>query len=345
MPNTVFANLGQARDSLKANKFAYTTWDKTEHKAKTTTNTKADAFLEGYATIAAFLCDGARFQAALSTVSGHLWDAYRLFQPKTRNKFTRALNKVAAAKGFDYQNRFTADTSHAKPIGVKLIGGDPQLGYMLRNKLFWKDSMDLHHGEHSHSLQWLAIAEGLPNLVPSAAALYAETGNFRAPSQSDKSGDRSLLMWQWLADCFPSSMSRYATEKFLNNETLESQSYRSPQVITDYLIHRGQPIAGDFVSTYLFFRYKNRNWLSTKEVWGRDGTARTELDKIYTGDASASRHGSVGATTWKPSPSVPAARLIRDPAKYVGKHDGDAVREYELVLHGQPGTLCYFYAE
>ena len=40
------------------------------------------------------------------------------------------------------------------------IGGDPQLGYMLRNKLFWKDSMDLRHGEHSHSLQWLAIAQG-----------------------------------------------------------------------------------------------------------------------------------------------------------------------------------------
>jgi hypothetical protein len=31
---------------------------------------------------------------------------------------------------------------------------------MLHNKLFWKDSMDLRHGEHSRSLQWLAIAQG-----------------------------------------------------------------------------------------------------------------------------------------------------------------------------------------
>lgn len=346
MGNSVFAGAGQARTSLTDNKFAYTKWV-TGVGAQTANHGRKDAFLDGYAAIAAFLCNNALFEAALDQVSSQLWDAYCLFRPDTRNKFTRALNKVAVSKGFDYQNRFTEDTSGTKPIGIKLIGGDPQLGYMLRNKLFWKDSMDLRHGEHSHSLQWLAIAQGNAGLVPTVAELYAETGNFRASSKNDKKGERSLLMWQWIADCFPSDMKRLATAEFLNGETLESQSYRSPQVITDYLLRRqGGPIPGNFVSTYLFHRYKNRDWLTTKEVWDEAaGGMRTELDKLYTGDPTVSREGSVGAKSWKASPAVPGARLIRDPAKYVGKHTGSPVQNFPVVFHGKPGTLSYFYAE
>lgn len=346
MGNTVFASAVQARTSLTDNKFTYTQWVKGEG-AKTANFAQKDAFLDGYAAIAAFLCNGPVFEAALDQVSSLLWDAYCLFRPNTRNKFTRALNKVASAKGFDYQNRFNLDTTHTKPIGIKLIGGDPQLGYMLRNKLFWKDSMDLRHGEHSHSLQWLAIAHGNPGLVPTVPNLYAETGNFRGGSKDDRGGDRSMLMWQWLTDCFPSDMRRLATAEFLNGETLESQSYRSPQVITDYLVRRlGGPIPGNFVSTYLFHRYKNRNWLTTKEVWDQpSGQMRTQLDKVYTGDPTVNREGSVGAKTWKPSPSVPNARLIRDTPAYGGGHPGDPVQEHQVNFHGKAGTLSYYYAE
>lgn len=346
MPNTIFANAGEAGNSLRINKFAYTKWVKDEG-AKTANHDRMDAFLDGYASIAAFLCNSVQFEAALDQVSGLLWDAYCLFRPDTRNKFTRALNKVAASKGFDFQNRFNLDTTHTRPIGIKLIGGDPQLGYMLRNKLFWKDSMDLRHGEHSHSLQWLAITQGIPNLAVPAAELYAETGNFRAASKNDQRGQRSMLMWQWLADCFPSDMKRLATEEFLNGETLESQSYRSPQVITDHLLkNNGGPIAGNFVSHYLFHRYKNRNWLTTRDVWDRNAQAmRAELDKIYTGDPTVSREGSAGARSWKPSPSVPGARLIRDQQNYDGKHNDNPCQEYLMNFHGRQGSLCYYYTE
>lgn len=341
MASTVFASAVQARTSLTKNKFAYTQWVKGEG-AKTATHDRKDAFLDGYAAIAAFLCDNARFETALAQISSQLWDAYCLFNPDTRNKFTRALNKVAASKGFDYQNRFRQDTSNTSPIGIKLIGGDPQLGYMLRNKLFWKDSMDLRHGEHSHSLQWLAIAQGLPGLAPTVPELYAETGNFRASSKDDRSGQRSMLMWQWLADCFPTDMSRLATAEFLNGETLESQSYRSPQIITDYLLK--PRIAGNFVSNYLFHRYQNRNWLTSREVWNSSGQMHTET-KLYTGDPSVTRKDSVGAKSWKDSPSVPEARKIRDASKYVGKHAGAPVQSYPVTFHGKPGTLSYFYSE
>lgn len=346
MGNTVFANMQQARTSLSDNKFAYTKWVSGKG-AETASHAQKDDYLNGYATIAAFLCDNARFEAALDQVSRQLWDAYCLFNPDTRNKFTRALNKVAKGAGFDYQNRFSADTTGTKPIGIRLVGGDPQLGYMLRNKLFWKDSMDLRHGEHSHSLQWLAIAQGNPGLVPTAADLYSEAGNFRAASKSDRKGERSMLMWQWIADCFPSNMKRLASEVFLNGETLESQTYRSPQIITDYLLRRqGGPIEGNFVSNYLFYRYKNRNWLTTKEVWDPNlKTMRTELDKIYTGDPTVTRENSVGGRSWKPSPSVPNARQIRDPTKYDGKHAGNPIQSYQVKFHDKEGNLSYYYAE
>jgi hypothetical protein len=340
-----FADAGTARKSLADNKFTYTQRVKGEG-AKTKTFARTDDYLNGYASVAAFLCNSPSFEAALERVSGRLWDAYCRFAPHTRNKFTRALNKVAADKGFVFQDRFKADTSKAKPIGIKLVGGDPQLGYMLRNRLFWKDSMDLRHGEHSHSLQWLAIAEGLPNLPVAAADLYAESGNFRAASDQDDKTDRSILMWQWIADCFPSDMKSLAARFKHSEETLESQSYRSPQVITDLLLKsRGGPIPGHFVSTYLFHRYKNRSWLTMKQEWNKQGECVESIDKLYTKDPKVMRDGSYGAQTWKKSTAVPEARLLRDPAQYSGMHTGAAAQSYELVFHNKPGTLCYYYSE
>lgn len=351
MANMVFPSFELARRSLEDNKFTYTTWVKGEG-AKTATHPRASDYLDGYARVAAFLCDPASFEAALQRVSSQLWDAYRLFNPNTRNKFTRALNKVASAKGFSFQNRFGADTSHTSPIGIKLIGGDPQLGFMLRNKLFWKDSMDLRHGEHTHSLQWLAIAEGNLGTVIPIADLYAETGSFRASSDADQDGKRSLLMWQWIADCFPTDMSNLAAtfkgKKGSVQETLESQSYRSPQVITDFLLRRsGGPIADHFVSNYLFYRYKNRKWLTVKPVWNQDlNVHQDKLDKIYSGDPSVAREGSMGAKSWKKSQAVPEARLLRDPTSYVGKHGADGVPvAYDVNFHGNAGQLCYYYLE
>ncbi len=344
MPNTIFTTVNQAEQSLANNKFTYTEWV-TGQGAKTATFNELDQYLQGYATIAAFLCNTQAFQAAMTQVSSELWDVYRKFASNTRNKFTRALNRVAASYGFDFQNRFVVNTNNTRPIGIKLIGGDPQLGYMLRNKLFWKDSMDLRHGEHSHSLQWLAIAQANTALTTSVANLYSKTGAFRASSKGDKKGERSLLMWQWIADCFPSDMSNLATEQFLNGETLESESYRSPQLITDYLMKSG-PIAGHFVSTYLFHRYKNRNWLVTKKEWDPQSNADvTRISKLYTGDPTVMRPDSPGTRSWIPSPSSPDARLIRDPNRHTHVHSQPAAQVYDVTFHGNRGELCYFHTE
>lgn len=333
MPNTIFKDSAQAKASLLANKFEYTEWVKGE--AKTVTFARKKDFIDSYAEVAAFLCNKPEFITALNEVSSLLWDAYRGLSADTRNKFTRALGVVAATKGFAFQSRLPLNTAKP-PIGIKLIGGDPQLGYMLRGRLFWKDSMDLRHGEHSHSLQWLAIAQGLPNLKVPAAELYSKTGNFRAQSKDDQPGQRSLLMWQWLTDCFPCDMNNLATATFLNGETLESNTFRAPQFLTDYLLKRGTPIPGNFVSTYLFHRYKNRSWLSTKEVYNdKKNKMETRIDKIYDGQAYSGK----GANNWTPSDNV-SARLLRN-KNYVGTHATQPKHSYDIKLHGKQGTLCF----
>lgn len=148
-------------------------------------------------------------------------------------------------------------------------------------------------------------------------------------------------MWQWIADCFPTSMNNLATAKFKNGETLESQSYRSPQVIMDYLLQRNAgPIAGHFVSNYLFYRYKNRQWLTTKSVNG----GAPVIDKLYTGDPKVMRQGSVGAQSWTQSPRSPN-RLLRDTNQYRAIHDmtSELAKVYPMTFHNQDGDLTYFY--
>jgi hypothetical protein len=345
MPNTKFTDAGQAYNSLINNKFTYTEWVAGQG-AKTKSFAQTEQYLRAFATVAAFLCNDAQFEAALGRVSSSLWDAYRTFEPRTRNKFSRSLNKVAGAKGFTFQNRYAADACHTRPIGVKLVGGDPQLGYMLRRKLFWKDSMDLRHGEYSHCLQWLAIAEGLPTLAVSAADLYVATADFRAASKQDgNKGQRSVTMWQWVVDCFPTDMNNLVEEFQHSNETLESQSYRSPQVIMDFLLkNSGGPIPGHFLSNYLFYRYKNRNWLTRKTSWSEAKGEFEEYDKLYSGDPKVTRHGSVGVQTWAQSPTV-ATRKLRDPAQYQGQAPSAPEHVYPMTFHNRNGSLCYFYAE
>ncbi|MEM5366328.1 LirA/MavJ family T4SS effector [Paraburkholderia azotifigens] len=349
MPNTLFRTAGEALDSLKANKFTYTKWNKEEHKAVTAKAPAANStYLEDFGKIARFLCDTTAFNIQLSAVSADMWNAYRAFDPKLRNKFTRAMGVVARSLNFDFQNRFTANTTPNAPIGIMLIGGDPQLGYMLRNKLFWKDSMDLRHGEHTHSLQWLAIAKWGGTATP-AATLYSLTADYRAQSKDDRPGNRSMILWQWLTDCFPTDMKRLATATFLNGETLESQSNRAPQFVMDHLMSTTGPIADHFVSNYLYYRYKNRNWLTTEETttWTPDGPkTKSEITKLHTGDPKTHRADTRGARAWNPSPSVPDARFIRDATTYNARPARtDDGKQIAMTFHGQPANLTFYYSD
>lgn len=335
-----FDTFEEARDSIAANKWAATRWDKEKQAAVTTTFGESKTYLDDYARVAAFLCNETAFKDALTAVSKAVWTEYVALDETLRNRFSRALGKVAAAKGFSFQNRMALDTSGTAPIGVRLIAGDPQLGYMLRNALFWKDSMDSRHGEHTHSLQWLAVAEGAATVTP-AHLLYRKSADFHAPSQNDSKGARSLVMWRWLADCFPNDMSKFATEKFLNGETLQSHSARAPQWIMDLLLI-GKPAekAQAFLAAYLFARYRNRGWLAY------DSTKK-EVTDIQVKDIKPHRESERATQGWAPSPSSPKARLVRDATAYAnsGNHTTPAKQRWKFSFHGVEGHMSFHYVD
>lgn len=337
---TEYNSVGDAEDALKQNNFAYTEWVKGKGPARKSHPQEAE-YRIGYARIAMFLSNQQEFEAKLTTVSANMWTEYNRLPSETRNKFTRSLATVAILAGFQFQNRHYLDTSQGadKPMGIRLVGGDPQLGYMLRQKLFWKDSMDLHHGEHSHSLQWVTIAENGNTGSISAADLYSQCSNFRISSADDSKGCRSVTVWEWLADSFPQSMAKNA-KNLQNGDDLITTSYRSPQNITDYLFksNTGKPINGHFVSNYLYYRYINRGWL--KAVWTYQQQANKytlDVTDYYTGDPSSTPVDAMRAKGWKPSPSSPN-RYLRDNALSAATKKPNAM---PVTFHNTPGALSF----
>jgi hypothetical protein len=342
MTSTTFNSFEAAYKSLCDNKWIHTEW-KADVGPKPTKRdaSEQDKDLRDFARIARFLCSTNDFLGSLNSISTQMWEYYRKYPVKTRNKFTRALGQVAQDYKFQFQNRHQVDTSIGAPIGIKLIGGDPQLGYMLRNKLFWKDSMDLHHGEHTHSLQWLAIAHGA-GTVKDAAELYALTADYRAKSKGAK--DYAVTMWQWLADCFPDGFRKELYGDPLNTgETLHSQTCRSPQVITDLIFksNRGEPIDGHFVSTYLFHRYDNRKWLT--RAYSKQ---KQEETVDYTGDPKGYVKNKMQnleeksqPKDWTTSTNSPN-RLLHDKTATSERAD-DPFIQIECTFHTKPGILSF----
>ncbi|QNH14719.1 hypothetical protein HEP73_04255 [Xanthomonas sp. GW] len=327
MANTVFADAVTAERSLRDNGFK-------PHDHTGLDETLIDGDLKLAAQIAAFLCNKSQFEAQLRIVSEAMWKRYVTLDVNERNKFTRVIALVAEPYGFRVSTRLAPDHARGAAMQLKLIAGDPELGYMLRNKLFWKDSMHNRHGEYTHALQWLSIASkfGRP-----AARLYAQLGNYRANAAERK----TVFLWQWLADCFPSDMHADAAGTVLKNgETLESQSYRSPQVITDYLV-RGLkgPLKNHFVSSFLCMRYDKRGWISaaTKDKEGNKLPMR-KLQGDSKGSAEAKKADGQWSNSTRPG-ETGKARWVRDVA-----HDAAAVvasshKTYAKSFHGLDGNL------
>ncbi|HTJ95919.1 MAG TPA: LirA/MavJ family T4SS effector [Rhodocyclaceae bacterium] len=298
-------------------------------------------YLEDYANIAFFLCDHLAFPRYLNSVSSNLWAIYNGLAEDESNRFTRAMGSMANDLGFSFQSHLKVST----PVNVVLITGDePKFGSYVRNKLFWKDSMDGRHGEHSHSLQWLTIAyaELTQN---SAADLYAKSVDFRC---SNASGE-DIYLWSWLVDCFTEDMKGAATKLPGGTETLGSNSFRAPQYLMDYLMIGPVGAMKDhFVAQYLYWRYKNRNWLKIKLVKDPETyQEHEEIVSIQEGDLKAHGIKKHTAPGWLPSVKkaasprdVPTIRSFSRVAPETG-----AAKAAKLTLpvsfHGRQGVLRF----
>ncbi len=327
MANTVYQSDIDALAGLKANSF-----QPIDRTGLGDDAIAADLSLA--AQIAAFLCNKERFEEQLRYVSEAMWKRYVTLDINERNKFTRTISLVAEPFGFRVSTRLAPDPNRGVAMQLKLVAGDPELGYMLRNGLFWKDSMHNRHGEYTHSIQWLTIANKFGRR---ARDLYSRLGNYRATTLDRQ----SVYLWQWLADCFPSDMRTAAdATKLKNGETLESQSYRSPQVITDYLVRQMTgPVKGHFISGFLHMRYNKRKWLSADT---HDKVGEKLKMKKLAGDAIGNADAKKLAGQWSNSTRPGAtgqARWVRDAAHDLLAVAARTVKSYDKTYHGLKGKL------
>jgi len=294
--------------------------------------TQKDEYLNLCAMVLAFLSNTNQFEAALKSVSAFIWSYYTGLDPNIKNKFSISLGMVAQMHKFRVSTRPIvaphpdalplAPTPLGGPMDIKLVGSYGDFYGLLRERMFWKDSMDMEHGEYSHALQWLAIAS---EFGPRAAALYAEL-----PKYSHKKNKTEVIpLWSYLADCFPDTKKADAE--------LISNTYRSPQMITKHLIGSAQPIKDHFVSFYLTYVYKQRKLVSYD-------LTKVGSTKANYGSASTYALDKSRADAWNPvtekSPKTglnAVTRLDRKPTDV--KPNASKTVALETSFHGIPGKF------
>jgi hypothetical protein len=229
------------------------------------------SYLDDYAKIAWFLTQKNQFETALTDLSGKLWDRYRDYQDKflghQKNLFTTALREVAATYGWKFGTN----------VDVLLAGAVSAEQYeaWTRQGLFFKDDMDLRHGEHSHTFQWLVVTMKKASLQLTNALhdLYKSTFDVMCEkkqevtvpffkSESGAQGPGDFSVWSFAVDSFPTSMATGQTMP--NGDSLFSDTYRTPQIVMKYLLDTAPP--DHFIAAYLRNRYKKRNWFTDQQV-------------------------------------------------------------------------------
>lgn len=227
--------------------------------------------MDDYAKIAWYLTNstnqGPSFVSGMEAVSKQLWDVYRdyfqRFEGRMRNLFTSAIRDVAIRNGWVYG-------SDDNVVLVYAVTAQQYMDWVSKGVLF-KDMMDVKHGEHSHTFQWLAIAHDAQaiQLTHPACYLYKNTALVKPknkaelilPKEKHPTGKQGISdqfdLFAWLADCFPIAMAHSCQDP--GGESIFSDSFRSPQAVTKYLIEDAP--ADHFVANYLRYRYKKRQWL------------------------------------------------------------------------------------
>jgi hypothetical protein len=183
--------------------------------------------------------------SALDKVSLLMWTMDIFRDPTGGNqRFTTALVTLAKARGWEFQ-------FHTMVVLMAAVEGEDYEQWA-RAGTFFKDDMDAKHGEHSHSLQWLAIAEWRQQLGLVRPADFLYRNIFDALPKVE--GTKSL--WSWLVDCFPTG---------IKGPGPFSDTFRSPQMLMKYLLDEAPEDM--FLKQYLLRRYQRRNWFKAD----RDG--------------------------------------------------------------------------
>jgi hypothetical protein len=322
-----------------------TTFPETKKRILDNFKNVSDSYAADYAKIAVFLSTKDDFEKALTELSAALWGHYRALARSaddeealkqtgaTRNKFTLAMRAEGSKHGFGMASHDVVDTSRMVLVGA--IDGDT---YFARVKagMFFKDMMDLKHGEHTHTLQWLAIARSC-KLTNSAVDLYKNilaveakkkvvVPGFKIGKGEKQDAIPHVMLWAWLVDCFPMDSAKDGAMPA--QESLFTAYYRSPQVVNRYLMDLKDD--SHFLSLYLRYRYQKRNWFKPGET-GYNAISGGATSKNW-GDAK--------------QPNIPGVKKlgnegylhVQDRKPY--SPDELAKKHFKVVkLHGEQGTL------
>jgi hypothetical protein len=265
-----------------------------------------------YARIAVFLSTESLWQEEFKQVSSILHEQFETEMVLGHgNRLTSAISAAAKSLGFDPYAQGVIMAGFTSPEVFKSY---------VKSHAFWKDAVSSNHGEHSHSLQWLAIANaakrGKLNLTSSVVYLYERSVDYQSKQtfyHPDRKKEETVYLWDFLVDCFDhgAGAADYKTN-------IKTATARSPTCVNKWVY--GSDL---WIGEYLRARYSKRNWgdpgqgTSIKDHAFRKATQRGFAQKATYGDGNYLYERAAVTTSTKtnlPTGTRSAILEVRAPA-------------------------------
>ncbi len=161
-------------------------------------------FIDDYAQLATWLSNVELYEGdfanSLEALSKRLWLTY-LERSIGSNRLTQAIQREGNTLGF---KAFVANNLDHHTVYFNTIKAETFI-HNLINKVLWKDSFAIHHGEFSHSYQWLAAGDYF-GWGHKTSKLFSATGMIqsREPIPHMSAGgavlNEKVYLWEWLVD-------------------------------------------------------------------------------------------------------------------------------------------------
>lgn len=202
-----------------------------------------------YARIAGFLSVPKMWQTGMKLASEMLCDQYNAEVVLDHgNRLTSAIAASAASLGF---------APYAQGVILAGFTSEETFKDYVRKSAFWKDAVSSNHGEHSHSMQWLAIGiaarDAQLSLTNKVASLYAQTVDYKSKQtflHSGRGKEETIYLWDFLVDCFD-----FGAQAADYKTNIRTASARSPTFVNKYLYQSNL-----WIGDYLKRRYDKRGW-------------------------------------------------------------------------------------
>lgn len=160
-------------------------------------------YLDDYAQLATWLSNRELYEGdfakSLEDLSRRLWNIY--LDRGGSNRLTQAIQIQGGRLGF---RSFVANNIDHHTVYFNTIRAETFVQNLI-NKVLWKDSFAIHHGEFSHSYQWLAAGLYF-GWGQKTSALFSATGMIKSKANlphmtaGGEIVEDRIYLWEWLVD-------------------------------------------------------------------------------------------------------------------------------------------------